>query len=190
MRAQFFSQLYELDRIAEGFASILTAAKCPNVGFNRGASTDQTPRVEIFMTAETNEGRRFLADPFNASSTAQPYDTWNARFEIDVVTNRETNREEARKLIGLVRYNFQLFRLIETWTENVSPYHSITSMIEVGEQAEIDNEDNTDTTRVVFEGLVNIRADAWPIPAYQVQIPTPAFDLEGPDVFLLEADGI
>lgn len=186
MRAQFITQLFELDRIAQGFASILEADKVANVGYNRGTKVASTPRVDIFMTAGTNEGRRFLSNPNNAWSGAQFYDTWNARFEVDIVTNRGTNPEETRKLIGIVRYNFQTARLLDTWTEVVSPYHSITSMVEVAEQAEVENEDNTDTVRLVFEGLVNIRADAWPMPG----VPTPAipqlFDLEGGETFLLE----
>lgn len=185
MRAQFESQLFEMDRIPEGFAAILTAAKVGNVSYNRGTKTTGTPRVDIFFTAETVEGRRFLRNPANGWSGAQPYNAWQARFEVDVVTNRETNAAENRKLIGIVRHNFQLYRLIDTWTEAVSPYHSITSMAEAAEQAETDNGDNTDTTRMVFVGLVNIRDDAWPIPV-QVTPATPQFfNLTNEETFLL-----
>lgn len=185
MRAQYISQCFELDRIPEGFATILTQATRTDVSWNRGKSTAKTPRIDIFFTAQTNEGRRYLTNSGNAWSGAQYYDTWNARFEVDVVTNRKTNPAENRKLIGLVRFNFQTGTLIDTWTELVSPYHSITSMIEAAEQCETDNEDNTDTTRLVFEGLVNVRADAWPITAPIYPGVPELFNLANDETFLL-----
>lgn len=187
MKAQYESQLYELDRIAEAFASILTAAKVANVSWNRARGVHGTPRVDIFMTVETNEGHRFPRNPTEPSSAAQPYDVWNARFEVDVVTNRTTNPAEARKLIGIVRYHFQLWVIQTLWTEAVSPYHEIVSMIEAAEQMEMDNEDNTDAVRMVFEGMVKIRDDAWPIPAPPFFGSPQLFDLVSGETFLLES---
>lgn len=182
------SQLFELDRIPEAFAAILTAQGV-NASYNRGRNVDKTPRVEIAMTAGTNEGRRFLRNRGNGWSGAQPYNTWAARFEVDVTTNRTTNWEEHRKLVGIVRYNFQLYRLIETWTEAVAPFHSISSMIEEDEQMEISSEDNTDTTRLVFTGLVNIRDDSWPIPTPPTLGVVEYFDLmDGESFFTMDQE--
>jgi len=95
---------------------------------------------------------------------------------------RKTNGNQHNPLVGLVRWCFQQYRLIETWTEAISPYHSITSIREAGEQDTVENDDNTDTTNLVFIGLCNIRADAWGTEA------PPQFEFNGESQFNLIED--
>lgn len=158
------SQLFELDRVEEAFKAILE----DQVGLSvqsvkkRDIEKATTPRLEIVLTLLQNQGRRFLRQSGSLNALAMPLDTWDFTLQVTVVTHHGDPEQDHQKIAGLVRWSLQYYRLIQTWTTAVAPYHSITDIREAQVDNEVINEEGCDYERLTFAGMCNIRDSAWP----------------------------
>lgn len=153
-------QLFELERMETALGSILESQGM-TVHTRFGSDTDTTPRVELVMSIAAPEGHRFLLNPRNSFAPAQPFDSWSYTLAATIVTERTRNGDHHVPLIGKVRYNLQYFRLIDTLTAAVSPFHTLTSIDETGQQDSVDDEKNLQLSQITFRGVMNIRESAW-----------------------------
>lgn len=153
------SRLFELDRVEIGFFDILTAQGIP-AQRSRDLDTNTTPRVELELTTEQNLSQRHI---FTGETTSQflPYNTWDFKLAVTVVTNREENGDNHLPLIGLARWNCQMFTLLDTWTFALNPYHTIIDIREESGSPDVWNDGGCDLTKLSFAGMFNIRESAW-----------------------------
>lgn len=124
------------------------------------SKTDTTPRVDLQFVLGAPVHRHIL-NPSNGNAQAQPFDAWQYNLLATIVTERTQNGNQHVELIGKTRYNLQYFRLLDTFTSVVCPYHSITSIEEVGQQDSVDDANNIQMTQLTFRGVLNIRESAW-----------------------------
>lgn len=163
---QYQYQLYELDRIEAALKSMLalqvSSATAPvQVLMKRETVSDVTPRVELVLKTQQITSQRFLLNPAKPDMRYQPLNTWQFILTATVVTNRSTNGDQHLPLCGKVRYGLQMYRLLETWPEDVDPYHFITDIQEAPIELEIENDENLDRTVMNFTGMLGIKDSAW-----------------------------
>lgn len=122
--------------------------------------TNDTPRVELQFVLGAPVHRHVL-DTDNINAQAQPFDAWQYQLLATITTERTRNGNQHVPLIGKTRYNLQYFRLLETFTDIVAPYHAITSIEEVNQLDSVDDPNNLQMTQLTFRGILNIRESAW-----------------------------
>jgi len=87
---------------------------------------------------------------------------WLYTLTATVVTERTQNGSQHVPLIGKTRYALQYYRLQQTLTAAASPYHTLTSIDEVGQQDTVDDAGNLQMSQLTFRGMLNIRDSSWP----------------------------
>ena len=153
------SQLFELDRVEIALTKIFTDQGLP-AERKRNVDTQVTPRIELELTPEVVEGRRY-AFPGDTDSRFSPLNTWSFRLAANVTTNREQNSEDHLPLVGLTRWNLQMFRLKDTFTREICPTHIIIEIREQSCAPDVWNEGGMDVSRMTFAGFFAIRDSAW-----------------------------
>lgn len=160
------SQIFELDLVESVFVTILNASTILAYPLNaqgkREVDTNLTPRVEIQLTPKPIEGRRHLIDTRINNSIFQPYNTWTFDLSASIITNRETNGVKHLPMMGAVRWELTRYRLLTTFTETVSPYHSLIDIRDGGELVSYDSDKNLDTSKILLSGMFAAREDSWP----------------------------
>lgn len=154
------SQLYELDRVEIGFWKILLNQGLP-AQRKRDADTNTTPRVELELETEVVQSNRRIAAN-QPHSNYQYFNAWNFKLTATVVTNREQNGDNHGPLLGLVRWNFQMGTIIQTWTPGICATHKIVDMREESCPADVWNDGGCDISAVSFSGMFCIPDPIWP----------------------------
>lgn len=154
-------QLFALDSLGENLAILLGAQIQPiRVDTKFSSDTEKSPRVELELTIGAPEGHVHIRYP---GSQWQPYDAWIYDLTATIVTERTQNGSLHASTIGRVRYAFQYFRLLQSLTTAVSPYHTLTTIAESQPQQDsVDDVGNLQMTKLTFSGVMNIRENAWP----------------------------
>lgn len=158
-------KLFALDEFEENLATLLRAQIPMPVTIHTRFTSDtkSTPRVELELNVGKPQGHQYIRNPGNANGWAQPFDAWLYDLTATIVTERTQNGEYHIPTIGRVRYNLQYFRLLQTLTLAVSPYHTLTTIAESAPQTDsIDDAGNLQTTMLTFSGIMNIRESVWP----------------------------
>lgn len=164
--AQYEYQLFELDRVERAFKSIIAnAVSTPSVPvqvlMKREKVTTNTPRVELVLETKQVQGQRKILNPA-APAQFQPLNTWFYNLSASVITNRSTNGSQHETLCGIVRLNLQLYKLAQTWTLELAPYHTIIDSQEQAIDLAVESDGDLDTTKMNFAGMLCIRDGAWP----------------------------
>lgn len=150
------------ESVENALAVILRAATNTPVYTRFESDVNTTPRIELVLTLTEPTGNSYLRNPGNAAGQAQPFNSWQYTLAATVVTNRTTNGNQHVQLIGKTRYALQYFKLISSFTSEICPYHSITSIKEAGQVDAVADTDNCQLSTINFTGVLNIRDSAWP----------------------------
>lgn len=161
MPAATEAELYNLEAFEDAIVSAMEAEGIP-AGGRRTIATETWPQVNVRLTTEQVEGRRFNRWP-GLPSQLQPYNTWLFTLTCDIETERGASNNAAHQaLVSQVRLACQFYKIISSMTVARMPYHSITDIREVPAECEADSERNLDRTRLAFSGMINIKDSAWP----------------------------
>lgn len=160
------AQLFDLDAVERALCGVFAAQQIAAFG-NRGTATKKAPYLDLSLTTEAMEGRRFLRYP-DKPSQFQPLNHWIFRLTATATGERGEDQANAPQidghagLVAIMRYNLQLYRLAQTLTTQLCPWHTIIEIRESGESVSMKNEDNTDITQLTFVGILAISDSAWP----------------------------
>ncbi len=160
---QFQWQLFSpAESVEDALFQIFTAQGIP-AQKRFETKTNTTPRVELQMIVDLQTSlAKKIIDANNHNEQAQPDSAWPFTLLTTVVTNRTENGNQHVPLIAKSRWNLQYFRLIQTFTTTVAPYHSITNIREMGAQQDsVDDPNNLQMSQLTFRGVLNIRESAW-----------------------------
>lgn len=158
--AQSESQLFELERVEDALYRIFLQQGIP-AQKRFESQTNETPYVELQLVIDRPVHQK-QRNANNAFAAAQPFDSWAYTLTATVNTERTQNGSQHVTLIGKTRLALQYYRLLTTLNETVSPYHTLTSIVEVGQQDSVDNSGNLQMSQLTFRGILNIRENAWP----------------------------
>jgi len=161
-RAEADWQVFNLDFVEDALVTILNGKGITANG-KRSTAKRKTPCVELNLQTQAVQGQRFTRFPSVPSALVQPYDTWTYELKVQCFTDRTVNGTYHPELVGRVRALLQYGWLTLTFTETVSPYHSITDIRESSAPTDFLSDDNLDVTELTFTGMLNVRAEAWPI---------------------------
>lgn len=123
--------------------------------------TNATPRVELTLTTQQNQGQRYLLNPGYTDTRMQPLNVWFFQLNAEVVTNREDNTSFHWPLVGKSRLALSFRKLVPFFGIDVCPLHSIIDIQETPQQLSVDQDGNLDQTKINFSGMIAIRDTAW-----------------------------
>ncbi len=159
-------QLYSFDDIETQFrASILTAVNSPaapvQVLKTHEQPTNSTPRVQLILTTQQNQGQRFILNPTYPDMRMQPLNVWFFQLSAEVVTNRQENNSQHWPLVGKSRLALSFRKLVPFFSIELCPLHSVIDIQETPEQLTVVQDGNLDQTKLNFAGMIVIRDSAW-----------------------------
>lgn len=155
---------YQMFAPAQGIETALqTLFRSQGINAHRSFDKDieDTPRVELQVILGAPAGRYLLNAIPNGNAQYQPFNSWQYNLVSTVVTERTQNGDEHAGLIGRTRYALQYFRLVTSLTTTIAPYHTLTSIEEVGQLDSVDDAGNLQMSAITFRGVLNIRDSAW-----------------------------
>lgn len=154
-------QCFDFDQVEVAFCTILSGLGIKAFK-KRTIETRTTPCVEVSLQTNGVQGQRNLRFPLITNDLVQPYSAYKYTLTCSVYSERQENGSYHAKTVAKVRAYLQYYWLTNTFTETVSPYHSITEIREADSPSDIAQEDNLDITQLTFTGVLNIRDNAWP----------------------------
>ena len=156
------ADLFQLETDFEtAFQSILATATGVDVDKSREANDAVTPRIEVkFLPGAVDGKRRHYID--TGSATRFAYSGWfGSQLIIEVITQRQNNGTQHKTLLGKVRSEMQMFKLLDTWpSQDAASRHVPADIRESGSVHSFNSDDDTDTTTVTFSVNHSILDDA------------------------------
>ena len=169
MPVSILSELFELERIEKSLGMILANECGVQIQTRWTTVVDETPRIELVYRTGSPVGRYNGYAGQNSFGPAQPFNAWSYELDASIITTR-TGPDAAQHvpLIGKVRWLLNYRTLCgypghpSPLTEEISPYHTITSCDEVAQLDSVDDENSLQIAKITFRGIINIRDSAWP----------------------------
>ena len=156
--------VYEFeDQIEPAVAAFLNSLTGATVEIQQGSDNLQTPFFEVQLVMGQDKEHY---QPVVRTDTTPDLrnDLWDASLRVTLVTNRQLNQSQHRKLRGQARaslYNFN------NWQASALPYHELKWIKSASSTPTVQEGENFDVSQMTFDILIGIRPGAWPL------IPTP-----------------
>jgi hypothetical protein len=161
-RASADWQCFDFDQVEKAFCTILNGLGVKAFQ-KRSIEKRTTPSVEVRLETNGTQGGQFVRFPHARFSQVQPFSNFIFTLNVAAISERTENGTSHAELVARTRAYLQYYWLTLTFTETVSPYHSITEIREIDSPSDIAPEDNLDITQLTFTGIFNIRDTSWPL---------------------------
>lgn len=155
-------QVFDFDLVEKAFCTILTGLGIKAFQ-KRSIEKRTTPAVEVRLETNGVQGGQFVRFPNARHSQVQPFVNFFFTLNVAAISERISNGISHAELVARTRAYLQYYWLTNTFTETVSPYHSITEIREIDSPSDIAPDDNLDITQLTFTGIFNIRDTSWPL---------------------------
>lgn len=157
-----YEQLFQVETAYEmAFQSILQNAGIEKVFRSRENREAQSPYVEVrFICGAVSEKRQHFVN----KDTPLIYSGWfGSQLQFDVTTQRVNNGDQHKVLLGKIRLECQMFRLVQTWyATDAAERHAIADIRENNSVHTFDTENDIDMTTITFHLSHNLKDDAFP----------------------------
>lgn len=162
MSAPDLATVYQIEKhVEEGLATVLAAETGLACFTTFSASELTTPRLEIVSELGAMTGQ--YGNPTIDGEPRCVMNTWEIQFTVRYVTDvieRGASAAQHSIVRGQVRAAMAVWRGL--FTADAFPYHTLGRPLDVSTAVDVNNDEDFDTSEMVFSSPVNIRDDAWP----------------------------